>query len=391
MSHPKRIFLYIQLKMIENLPTMDGKLEIHLSQAKNTLTKLVDVYPTDNIIDLSIFDKYKPTFSLMVEQDSIDDANILSDNPLLLTLYNRVKVRVPSDELSVRTRSSGDEKVKRKESVKENKRQRRRIQKSIEIKKEIEEEIAEEEIEEAEIYEEQLRPIAQGHIDLLRLYTKKRELATFYTILYQISISEESFSSCTAAWEVYALLPLLKDMTFHNMVHISFESIFNVKPNLFENVDLLVADFYFESKIPNENNQYEKVKFCTFKHFNRQQVTATDVLLGWENLRSDEPKNFDCIGICCHFSINTFNTFRHLVYEENSKIRTNNVDFGNFVISSNATHRFVLTEEFARILEDVLAFDEQQILIEIYHVDNPDEIIVKGHIDPSILLYPEGE
>lgn len=391
MPHPKRIFLYMQLKMIENLPTMDGKLEIHLSQAKNTLTKLVDVYPTDNIIDLSIFDKYKPTFSLMVEQDNIDDANILSDNPLLLTLYNRVKVRVQPDEVSVQTRSSEDDKVKRKESFKENKKQWRGTQKSLELKRNLEEEIEKEEIEEPEMYEEQLRPIAQGHIDLLRLYTKKRELATFYTILYQISISEDSFFSCTTVWEVYALLPLLKDITFRNMVHISFESIFNVEPNLFENVDFLVSNFYFESKVPNENNQYEKVKFCTFKHFNKQLVTATDVLLSWENLKNCEPKNVDCIGICCHFSINTFNIFRHLVYEENSKIHTKNIDFENFVISSNATHRFVLTEEFARILEAVLVFDEQQILIEMYHIDKPDEIILTGHIDPSILLYPEGK
>ncbi|XP_054083018.1 uncharacterized protein LOC128920218 [Zeugodacus cucurbitae] len=398
--HLQRIFLYIQLKTIENLPTMDGKLEIHLSQAKNTLTKLVDVYPSDNIIDLSIFDEYKPTFSLMVEQDNIDDANILSDNPLLITLYNRIKVRVPPDELSVQTRSSEDERVKRKESVKENKKHGKRTHKSMEsiksmksMKRDLEEVIEEEEmeieIEETEIYEEQLRPIAQGHIDLLKLYTKKRELATFYTILYQISITEDAFSSCTAAWEIYALLPLLKEMTFHNMVHVSFESIFNVKLNLIENVDSLVADFYFESKILNENNEYEKVKFCTFQHFNKQQVTASDVLLGWENLRSHEPNNFDCIGICCNFSINTFHMFRHMVYEENSKIHTNKVDFENLIITSNATHRFVLTKEFVQILEDIIAFDEQQILIELYHNDKPEEIIVKGHIDPSILLYPE--
>ncbi|CAD6999928.1 unnamed protein product [Ceratitis capitata] len=99
----QRIFIYMQLKKVENLPEVDGKLEIHLSQAKNTLTKLEDSYPADNIIDLSKFDEYKPTFSLMVEQDNINDANILSDNPVLITLCNRAMVRVSREEVEEET------------------------------------------------------------------------------------------------------------------------------------------------------------------------------------------------------------------------------------------------------------------------------------------------
>ncbi|XP_020716097.1 uncharacterized protein LOC101462721 isoform X1 [Ceratitis capitata] len=425
----QRIFIYMQLKKVENLPEVDGKLEIHLSQAKNTLTKLEDSYPADNIIDLSKFDEYKPTFSLMVEQDNINDANILSDNPVLITLCNRAMVRVSREEVEEETaiqeakavhnenvmnknkkkqkdalkkadmnknKENADAGARREHSVTnanegKNKERNRKSSKSSRIvydEREEETEMLEEE-DESDIFEEQLIPLAQGHIDLLKLYTKKRELSTFYSILYKLSISEKSLGSCTTTWEVYTLLPLLRDMSFHNMVYITFESIFNVRSNLSENTDSLVADLFFESKLPNENNEFEKIKFCTFTNFKEQQITAPDMQLTWETLKSVEPQNIDCIGICTRYSINTYMIFRHLVFAENSKINIKYVNLEDFVVSSNAAHRYVLNEEFVRVLEDVLTFDEQQILVELYRADQANEIIAKGRFDVSILLYPE--
>ncbi|XP_036346353.1 uncharacterized protein LOC118755634 [Rhagoletis pomonella] len=349
LAHSKRIFLYIHLRAIENLPSPNGVLELHLSHAKNNLTKLVDTYPSENIIDLSIFNEYKPTFSLMIEQDNIEDANIISDHPLLITLYDRIKVLVPSEA----------------------------------------EEMQEEDF---AIYEEQLIPIAQGHIDLLRLCTKKRELITFHCILYPLSMSQSSFiSSCTTMWEIYALLPLLKDLSIYNVAYISFESIFNVRPNLIDVVDLLVADIYFESKVPNEHNQYEKVKLCTFDKFCQQQLPENGLQLTWASLKREEPKNFDCIGIICGNYINMFNIFRKLVQTESSKINFEKVNLDHSVITSNSTHRFVLSEQFVRVLEDVIAFDEQQLLIELHLVDQPHQLIAQGRFDLSILLYPYGK
>ncbi|XP_053960556.1 uncharacterized protein LOC128864824 [Anastrepha ludens] len=350
-SHLKRIFLYIKLKTIENLPHVHGKLEIHLSQAKNTLTKLVDAYPSDNIIDLSIFDMYKPTFSLMIEQDNIEDMNILSDNPLLLTLYHRAMVLVPREE-------------------------------------EAAEEQEDEEEEQTEVYEEQLISLAQGHIDLLKLYTKKRESVTFHCILYPLTMKRTSFSSITTAWEIYALLPLLKDLSIHNVAYISFESIFNVESNLGDIVDFLVADLCFESKVPNKDNQYDKIKLCTFDKFYNEKVAGNSLKLTWASLKEDEPKNYNCLGIFCDTYVNVFNIFRKLVRAEHSKINFETVSLENHTIGNNSTHRYVLTEQFVRILEDVIAFDEQQLLVELYHIDNPDKIIAQGRIDLSIMLYP---
>ncbi|XP_067625297.1 uncharacterized protein [Eurosta solidaginis] len=349
-QHAQRIFLYIRLKALEKLPSSNGKLEIHLCHANETLTKLEDHYPTDNIIHLSIFDIYKPTFSLMIEQDSIDDMNILCDNPLLLTLYERVRVRI--------SHNKGEEATLR-----------------------------EEEEGETDLYEEELRPLSQGHIDLLKLYTKKRETAAFSCILYPLPMAKMSIGSCITTWEIYALLPLLKELTIHNIVYISFESIFNARSNIADFAGTLVADFYFESKA----NQHEKVKFCTYNKFTQQQqvVPKNSLQLKWETLIRKELNNHDCLGIHCGNSVSLFNMFRRLVYAEGSQIDTERVNIDDEVIASNSTHRYVLSEQFVRVLEDVLAFDEQQLLIELYQADEPNEILAYGRIDTAILLYPE--
>lgn len=359
---PQRIFLYLKTLKVDHLPQLvdDHDVILRLKHGNNTITKIEDHYTGITDANLSSIDEEMPAYSIRINQDNIEDLNSVCDTPLMITIYEYV----PKGCIARRSMFIFDS------------------MDSLIV------ESADDDVHEIAT-EDQWFPVAQGNLDLLQFFSQNKTSASESIFLYRTSSSKTpvAIPTCKITMQVTAVLPLLKNISFCNMVFITFESIYNAKTDVMnaEPIDLMV-DLSFQSK----TNPSNKVKLCSFSMFSKSIISEQDVKHKWENMKVRD-ENANSLGVYSGLSLSLHKLFVGV-------LGTSGVDFKldetlqdeEYALVCNSVHRFALTKELSAILEDVVAFNEQHILVEIYDVNNPDKILLEGICDLSIFLYPKG-
>lgn len=298
-----------------------------------------------NILDVDQQNQIKPTFSITIEQDSYENMALLSDSPIMLTLHVHKR------------KSEADEKEHESEQTNDVER----------------------------------LPVAQGYIDVLEYFSKKRSHYIETVYLYPFKTFGQLLT-CKSEWEIYSLHPLLKNLIISNVLFITMRSIYNLNEELMQNCEKLAVNFSLVSKIPNERNQFVKIFICKFSSFRKNVICNQSLSIIWESLKS----NSSCENIC-NMGIATESklTFSDLFTD---KLCTENIDFHfqdintneDYALICNSMHRFILTDSMQEILEQQLATNQYQIVIDLYSEPKSETILLQGSIDLSIFMYPEG-
>ncbi|XP_037824055.1 uncharacterized protein LOC119612332 isoform X2 [Lucilia sericata] len=348
---PQRVFLYLHPKSI-TYPSddirLDGKLEIEVEHQYNTITTLSDHFMTRNVIQVDQFENEKPTFSITIEQDSLQDITNLSDAPIILTLYIYTKRLSNTSQLSEQVISE-EEKDESSECV----------------------------------------PIAQGFIDVMEYFNKKRSHGIDTIYLYPLKTYAETMTWKTV-WEIYSLHPLLKNVEFTNVLFINFGSLYNINEELMEDCDDLVAKISFISKFPNENNVFDKIFICKFTTFYKDVISLQNLSKKWESLKNKEIENSNSMGIATDSKFHLHHLFNNLFCTENVQLNIENINITeDFALISNSMHRYILTDIMQKTLEQILSLNQYQIILEIYKEREENIVLLQGYIDLSIFMYPE--
>lgn len=359
-----RIFLYLQPKNI--VFPVDSKsqvsVEIELEHARNVITKLSDHYTTQNIIYLDEFDVEKPTFSITMHQDEIEDVNNCF---LTLTLYEIISKPFWKD-----THRHGVSPVDYEENYEES---------SIDIE------------EEEELIILERRPVAQGYIDLLEFFTKTRIRSMATIFLYPLPLSSNHMS-CKMEWEIYSLHPLVKQLNFSNALFITFTSLYNVEEHFLNDGEDLVASLSLISTVANENMEYHKIPICSFSAFSKQTIDDQIIELKWEILKNRNHGNEQSMAIMTGSKINVQQLFSDLLSTENVDLNTAGIDTSSdFALICNSMHRYILSDHMEKSLEYALAFNQYRIIVEICREREPSVVVLQGFIDLSVFMYPNGE
>ncbi|KAM7350289.1 uncharacterized protein ACRADG_008901 [Cochliomyia hominivorax] len=347
---PQRIFLYLKPITI-SYPLDDvpcGRAEIELTHCNCKITTLCDHFVERNFIKLDDFDQEKPTFSITIEQDNIEEINVICDSPIVLTLYVYTKSRTINKESSEFVSAEGEE-------------------------------------EDVDI----CIPVAQGYIDILEYFNTKR-CHNFETIyLYPLKTFGQNLA-CKTEWEIYSLHPLLKNLTFSNILFITLGSLYNIDSELLNEYQNLVANFSFISKQPNEHNEYDKIFICKFKTFTKSIIVEQNLCKKWESLKNQKIDNYNCIGIATESKFHLNQLLANLLITENVELNTAQIDIAqDFALVGNSIHRYVFTDAMQKVLEDVLACNQYQIIVEFYLEQEENKILLQGYVDLSVFMYPQ--
>ncbi|KAH8412760.1 hypothetical protein KR009_005401 [Drosophila setifemur] len=387
----QRVFLYIQLNGITKVPLSGGQLELHLSHSKNTLQKMQERYTTDTVIYQHEFDLKKPVFAMGVMQDDIEDMNIFSDNPLVISLYQRIpRHRKGEIVQNVSSSVSGTEMSEPGEGVPKKTRKPK-------LSKKASYNMLEEGDEEDESWiEERLELLSRGHCDLLQLFQRKRFISNItiylypeYPSLHQIKANAK-MTACSN-WHMYSILPILKNFNFTNLAFVTLESIYNVPEEIRSNPEELGLSISFRSRYPEgKEGSFPEIPWCTFFGFGAQIISDQNPSIVWENIKRDINPNK-------HFSYNQMDTsariklprlFRMLLWEKDVKYNVNRIDpVTDVALINNSLHRFVINEEMRKILEEAVVHNDYELLLQLYQ-ETPENVLYQGVVNPSIFGYP---
>uniref|UniRef100_A0A1A9UW04 Uncharacterized protein n=1 Tax=Glossina austeni TaxID=7395 RepID=A0A1A9UW04_GLOAU len=344
----QRLFLYMQPQTIlYPIPEDDNTyIEIELEHAKCTITQLRDYCTSENKIHLRSFEKEKPTFSVTIEKDSYDDVEAFSDAPLKLTLYEHYIPELSLSEGAVMHPPN------------------RKM--------------------------EDRWAVAQGHIDMMQFFIKWRYKKTIDVFLYPIRPSRKS-RTCKMSWDIYALTPIVKNLTCSNAIFITFMSLQNVEESLLDDCDDLVAAISLRSKEPIEDSsEYRKVFICKYTAFAKKLVLGTTTCCQWESLKDPILQNYDCVGINSDIKLNLFRTIFKLLVSEDSEFSFPDIKVNvDYNLVCNSMHRYVLTDSMHRQLEQHVAKDDLHLIVEIFRESNPTNVLLQGFIDLAIFMYPK--
>ncbi|KAI8042298.1 hypothetical protein M5D96_003600 [Drosophila gunungcola] len=387
----QRVFLYIQLNEMTKLPKTEHPLELHLYHPKNTLQKMQERYTTETIIYQHEFNLKRPVFALGVMQNDLEDMNEFSDQPLLISLYQRI----PRRRKGAKTKSRGSassqavsppntESSDRGEGVGLKKRSSKRI-------------FSEEAGEEDDAFaEERLELLSRGHCDLLQLFQRRRFISDITIYLYpeyqtiSQAKSNEKITTCSV-WHMYSILPILKNFDFTNLTFMTLESIYNVPEELHSQSAELGLSVSFRSKQPDEQDGgYGVMPLCTYFGFISQIISDQNTSIVWENIKRDLNHNM-------HFSFNQMETscrvklprlFRMLLWEQDVDFQVPSIDpVSDLALINNSLHRFVLNEELRQILEQAAVHNDYELLMQLYQ-ETPSNVLYEGVLNPSIFGYP---
>ncbi|XP_073826825.1 uncharacterized protein [Musca autumnalis] len=379
-NYRKRIFLYLQPKTIfypldeeeGNVEENVTSVEIELTHQYNAITKLSDHYTIDNTIHLDEFamGEEKPTFSITINQDDIDNVNNCF---ITLTLYENIS-RPFWPDVGSEEESIGDSVHRLDKQQYENV--------SLEEAGETEESNT--------LYIIEHRPVAQGYIDLLDFFSKTRIRSSCTVFLYPLNTSNHRLT-CKMEWEIYSLHPLVKDMTLSNVLFITLASIYNVDGELFESsCEDLMAKFSLFATRPNEMMEVDKIPLCSFRGFSKQLIKDQVLDIKWENLKDARFQNEQTMAIMAESKINPQKLFYELLTNENSDVHFEDIDCDqDSAWICNSMYRYVLTDVMERQIEDVLAFDSYRILLELVRESEPDLVMLQGFINPAVFMYPQ--
>uniref|UniRef100_A0A1A9WW83 Uncharacterized protein n=1 Tax=Glossina brevipalpis TaxID=37001 RepID=A0A1A9WW83_9MUSC len=332
------VFLYLQPKSISYPNDVDLSVNIFLEHASCVITKLSD--HSDLIIQTRTFESEKPTFSMIIKQDGTDDITSFSDAPIILTAYeNRYE-----------------------ENMEENYRDAI-LQRVI---------------------------VAQGYLDVLQFFTKKRCKSSVDVFLYPLDPSEYS-RTYKMTWDVYSLMPLIKNVQFSNVIYLSFKSLYNIDEQILNNCNNLIAKLSWRSKVPNETNEYEVEFICKYTVFTKTIVGEQNLYYTWESLKNSSSfKSDHSLGIASGLTLSLHQLFDQILCTENVNFGFDSIDmYKDYALVCNSVHRFVLTDRMHIALEKLLICGRYDIIVEVFNEAQPKEILLEGFIDPSIFLYPE--
>lgn len=235
------------------------------------------------------------------------------------------------------------------------------------------------------------KTIAQGQIDLINFFTNKRTVVSTEILLYPTSFEhiDLEMGTCKTVWHVYSLLPLMRHEDFNNMVFITIESIYNVSSDIMDISQNLCVSLSFRSKFPNEINEFDTTKICTFDYLKRGLIIDQDPRYRWASISTYESHN---LGQTTDCSISLHKIFSDLLCTEDVDFNFDSISMDKEeALICNLLRRYILNEVLNNILEEVIVYDEQELIIEVYDRTKPDSIILRGSIDLSIFMYPYGE
>lgn len=350
----QKVFLYMQPQSIvytrEEVPV-----EIELYHEKETITCLSETYTDKNIINIFDFKLEKPTFSMTIDQDSIDDITLFSDVPMRLTLYECREVNGTIS--TVDTESAGSEEGYGKELP---------------------------------LILERI-PVAQGYIDLLQFFLKKRSSSNLDVILYPLAKNDIDVS-CKMIWEIYSLMPLIKDVNFANAIFLTFTSIFNPDEDLMEDCEDLVATISFQSTEPDDDNNYQKYFICKYTSFVKQIISNEVCTVKWESLKNAEIGNTESMTIHSDVKFNIVKMFNQVLPTEGVDFKFDQIDFhSDYALICNSLHRYILTDKMHLELERLLLSEKLHLIVEIFRERDPSDILLEGFINLAVFLYPSGK
>uniref|UniRef100_A0A034VYE3 Uncharacterized protein n=1 Tax=Bactrocera dorsalis TaxID=27457 RepID=A0A034VYE3_BACDO len=233
------------------------------------------------------------------------------------------------------------------------------------------------------------KTIAQGQIDLIHFFTNKRTVVSTEILLYPTSFEhiDLEMGTCKTVWHVYSLLPLMRYEDFNNMVFITIESIYNASSDIMDIAQSLGVSLSFRSKFPNELNEFDTTKICTFNYLDRGLIIDQDTTYRWASISMDESHN---LGQSTDCGISLHKIFSDLLCTEGIDFNFDSISMAKEeALICNLLRRYILDEVLNNILEAVIVYDEQELIIEVYDRAKPDSILLRGSIDLSIFLYPD--
>uniref|UniRef100_A0A1A9ZEV3 Uncharacterized protein n=1 Tax=Glossina pallidipes TaxID=7398 RepID=A0A1A9ZEV3_GLOPL len=340
-SKPAKVFLYLQPQNINYERANRVSVFISLEHGINTITKLTDFYQEDNAIDMETFMEEKPTFSLTIKQDDLDDIEKLTSSPMKLILYEKVPSKTNEVDFADRKQEAPVKKA-----------------------------------------------AAYGYVDLMRFFTKRRSHSSLQTFLYPLDVFWAS-DTCKITWEIYSLMPIMREVNFSNVIFVGLTSLFNIEDTILENCDDLIVELSFQSKDAIEEETYEKIFICKYTAFTKQIISKQNTFYKWENLKDPKLENYESLGVYSdiHFSID--NLFTKLLCTEDVDFNFDDIDMDeDYALVCNSMHRFILTDTMHADLEKHLVCDEHEIIVEIYKESESETILLQGFIDLSLFMYP---
>ncbi|KAH8378472.1 hypothetical protein KR093_011601 [Drosophila rubida] len=411
---PQRVFLYMQLNSIVNLPVAPYPLELHLYHVKKTLQKMSEQYTTETIIYEHEFEMERPAFAMGIIQDSIDDLNIFSDNPLVMSLYQRIPRHRRKDlktVMEVRTDASAVGMCALTKSSDrdisdsgDGQKPANIVDMATELWSSVEATATgttgggEEEDDGDDFVEESLEFLSRGHCDLLQLFQCKRFIANIPIMLYaeydrMLETSTSQKITTTSEWHMYSILPILKKFHFTNLVFVTLESIYNAPEELHERAAHLGINLSLRSTVPDPDMEYQVIPFCSFYGFVSQIISQQNTIIVWESIKRDLLSETRC-----KISNNQMETSAHiklprllcdLLKTDSVNMKIDEINpLADYALINNSLHRYVLTSEMRAVLERAVVNHEYEFLLQLYD-ETPENVLYEGIMNPSIFGYPE--
>lgn len=413
----QRVFLYMQLKNVSNLPVVAYPLELHLYHARNTLQNMSEHYTTETIIHQDEFNMDRPAFALGIIQDDIDDMNSFSDNPLVVTMYQRIPRHLKRELITVdkvRTQASSWQITIEKQPEKHLAKAPTETDKAAgDATKETDTvtegqasiepdaftgEGAEED--DDEYIEESLELVSRGHCDLLQLFQSKRFISNIPIMLYpeydrKLQTRTAQKITTTSEWHMYSILPILKNIHFTNLVFITLESIYNAPEDLHDRAAHLGMIISIRSTRPDLDDQYEVLPLCTFYSFGSQIINEQNIIIVWESIKRDllgkAPLGVANIQMETNLRIKVHRLFRQLLMTQGVDFKLEEINPAvDSALVNNSLHRYVITTQMREILEAAVVHNHYELLLQLYD-EIPLNVMYEGVINPSVFGYPEGK
>ncbi|KAH8412102.1 hypothetical protein KR222_010865 [Zaprionus bogoriensis] len=378
---PPNIFLYVQLAHMGKLPNTLYPLEIHMNQGDSTIVKCVEHYNTDGIIYQEEFN-FKPTFTLIFQQDNLDRINHAADNPLLIELFMR-KSNLPYGH--------NDEEANEEATDVEN-----YLEKLLDH---VDVDSNDENLNFVEVKEE-LVLICVGFLDIIKVFGHHRAMIREELLLYPTSdVPMEMRFSVRSEWHLYTLVPIAKEITFTNMAFVTFESIYNLRDEYSLDVSTMMVQLSFRSAQPITRNEFHVIPWCSFSRLSEQIIDRQNVHHMFEFF-ANSVENVPCIGLMSNMEVEMYRLFHELMCSENMEVNFQLIDTKeDEALVCNAFHRYILTRQMCDILFTQFAWRNYIILVEIFqdyaekkppskNSPRAQQKIFEGVLDPAIMLFP---
>ncbi|XP_051858510.1 uncharacterized protein LOC117565268 isoform X2 [Drosophila albomicans] len=418
---PQRVFLYMKLNSIVNLPVAPYPLELHLYHVQQTLQKMSEHYTTETIIYSHEFEMERPAFAMGIIQDSIDDLNVFSDNPLVVSLYQRIP-RHRRKELKTVTEVRTETSImrvstKKKQKVKMSSDPDHYVSSEGQHSTHIVDMAAEawgnasgdgvatlgeacDEEDDDDFVEERLEFLSRGHCDLLQLFQCKRFIANIPIMLYaeydrMLETTTSQKITTTSEWHMYSILPILKKFHFTNLVFVTLESIYNAPEELHQRAGHLGINISIRSTEPDPDldMEYQVIPFCTFYGFISQIIGYQNTIIVWESIKRDLLNDSRCKSSNNQMETSAYiklpRLLRDLLTTPGVDMKIDEINqFADYALINNSLHRYVMTTDMREVLESAVLHNQYELLLQLYD-ETPDNVLYEGVINPSVFGYPE--